>query len=1118
MNSETLIAPLMEIESVRQVLDALENTHQTTALCTGVVDGQKCHLAWAFAAKTGRPLVIVTHSEGNAREIASDLAFFASEARYFPAKDYVTNFVDVASKEAAIARLKVVENVLTGGFAPIVCTIDALFTGFSPKDLFTEFVINIKQGDQINMNELALRLVRAGYERADMVEGMGQFAIRGGIVDIFSPTWEAPVRLEFWGDEVDDMRSIDVLTQRAVDKLSEITIFPMDEQILSDSEHETATFLDYLPPETIICFDEPGRVAQRGTEVYGEYLRFVEMRLEKEASHAEDFGNYHDLLAVLRASERFDRVLFTLLTHNLRDFRPTLLAHFDVKSLAVFKNRLDLLAEDLRFLVGRDYAVVILAGSAARCRRLVQELRDDGFTAHYTEDFADIGPAGGRILLNHGSISKGFEYAHLKLAFISGGEFFADEASHAPKTRRKRRKKKDAAGRIDSFTDLNVGDYVVHDNHGVGLYRGLEKIEVDGIFRDYLKISYHGESNLYVAINQMDALQKYIVGEGHKPRLNKIGGAEWQKSKARARAAVEEIAKDLVELYAKREALKGHSYSDDTVWQTEFEESFIFEETDDQLAAVEDVKRDMESGRVMDRLICGDVGYGKTEVAIRAAFKAVCEQKQVAYLCPTTILAQQHFATFIQRMKDFPVNIEVLSRFRSAKEQKATLAKVKTGAVDIVIGTHRLLSKDVEFKDLGLIVVDEEQRFGVMHKEKLKQNWANVDVMTLTATPIPRTLHMSLAGIRDMSLLEEPPLERQPIQTYVLEYSDEIVKTAVERELGRGGQVFYLHNRVQNIAATAERLAKLLPNAAIAHAHGQMGETELENVMMDFIDGDIDVLVCTTIIESGLDIPNVNTIIIQDADNMGLAQLYQLRGRVGRAGRSSFAYLMYRRDKVLTQIAEKRLQTIREFTEFGSGFKIAMRDLEIRGAGNVLGAAQHGHMDSVGYEMYCKLLDLAVRELRGMDAPEDFETHMDIVIDAFIPESYIKNEHQKLEIYKRISHIGGEADFFDVQEEMEDRFGNLPRSAQNLLDIALLKARAHAVDIISIAQRGRNVVVTFKADARVEPLKIGEIVQKSKGRIKFALSSTPYLTCRFEEEDVIAPLSRLVRELAIGNH
>jgi len=1157
MKHRAIVDPLLEIESYRQVLEALKGKKTTTALCTGVAPGQKCHLACALGLHTKRPLLVVTHSEAAAREIIRDMVFFATETpMHFPAKDYLAAYADVSGKDVEVRRLAVLSSLVQGECPPIVCSVEALFAPLAPRADFEKFIMEFAVGGEINLDALARQLVLAGYNRSDMVEGLGQFAIRGGIVDIFTPNYGGPVRLELWGDEIDSIRSIDPLTQRSVENLTAVTIFPMSEMVYDEDRLENAiekiraeasdndfvkedlellsqnrtingieryarffydktTLFDYLPHNTIIFFDEPGRLAQNAAGLHAEYLRFAEGQLERGriiAAQSDSFMDYYD---VLSATAAFDKVLLSVMSHNPKDLRPTVLAHFDVKSSAIFQGRLDLLLEDLQYLLSQNYAMVILAGSASRAKRMCQELVEARFAAIFSEELDNLYDMHGKIILHPGSVGAGFEYPHLKLAIISGAEFFGDD-NQAPKRRRTDQKRKKKGAAIDSFTDLNVGDYVVHDNHGVGIYRGLEKVAIDGIFRDYLRISYHGESALLVAINQMDVLQKYIGGEGSAPRINRLGGADWQKAKQRTKAAVEEIAKGLVALYAKREAIKGHGYAEDTVWQAEFEEGFIYEETEDQLTAVEDVKRDMESTRVMDRLICGDVGYGKTEVAIRAAFKAVCDQKQVALLCPTTILAQQHYHTFVQRMKDYPINIDVLSRFRTAKEQKATLEKVKSGAVDIVIGTHRLLSKDVEFKNLGLIVVDEEQRFGVLHKERLKQNWENVDVMTLTATPIPRTLHMSLAGIRDMSLLEDPPLERQPIQTYVLEYSDDIVKSAVMREISRGGQTYYLHNRVRNIGATADKIRKLVPEANVAYAHGQMSEHELENVMMDFIDKEIDVLVCTTIVESGLDIPNVNTIIIQDADNMGLAQLYQLRGRVGRASRSSFAYLMYRRDKVLTEISEKRLQTIREFTEFGAGFKIAMRDLEIRGAGNILGAAQHGHMDAVGYEMYCKLLDMAVKEMRGIEAAPTHETHMDIVLDAFIPETYIANEHQKLSIYKKISHIANERDFFDVQEEMEDRYGALPPSAQNLLDIALLKARAHDVDIINIAQKGRNVTITFKGDAKVNPLTIGEIVSKSKGRMKFVLGTTPYLTYRIDDDDFLPALTDVVLGLREG--
>ncbi|MCL2753439.1 MAG: transcription-repair coupling factor [Defluviitaleaceae bacterium] len=1092
MDKTRFLDPLKQIESFNQILGELTKKGATSALCTGTVDGQKSHLLWAFAQDSfaNRPFVVLTHSEARAKEIAADLGFFAGDVLYFPVLDFMAGYVDVASKDVLRQRLFVLDALMQGGTQPLVATMEALTAGISPPDTLAKAVIKIADGDEINLTQLAGRLVDIGYERAQQVEGHGQFAIRGGIVDIFCPLAAYPVRIELWGDEVDSIRFVDPLTQRSIDgeKPADIQFFPMKEYFGG----EPSSLFDYLSKNTIIFVDEANRCAVRLDEMQTERTLFLQDLIEKGRIAPEDIAKSFDYPDIVRLAEAFDVVMFNLMAQSVRDFKPKLIAHFEGKAVTTYAGRIDLLAEDIDYFSTQGYEVFLLAPSEAKAARLREDI-------NYSN-----------VHIMAGDIANGFEYPQAKFAVMP----FADSAA-APKRKKTRSLKRKKGLAIEHFTDLNTGDYVVHDSLGIGQFLGLEKIAIDGFFRDYLKIGYRGESNLYVAVNQMDVLQKYIGGENAKPQLSRLGGDAWTKTKARVRAEVEEVAKELVELYAKREAVQGFAFEKDTVWQTEFEDSFTHEETDDQLLAIEDVKRDMENPRVMDRLVCGDVGYGKTEVAIRAAFKAVNDQKQVAFLCPTTILAQQHYNTFVQRMKDYPINIQVASRFRSATETKKILADVQSGKVDILIGTHRLLSKDVTFKNLGLIVVDEEQRFGVMHKEKLKQNWANVDVLTLTATPIPRTLHMSLAGIRDMSILNEPPLERQPIQTYVMEYSPEMVRSAINRELARGGQVYYLHNRVQNIADTAAKVQKLVPEATVAYAHGRMNERELENIMMDFIDGEIDVLVCTTIVESGLDIPNVNTIIIQDADRLGLAQLYQLRGRVGRSGRSSFAYLMYQKDKVLTEVAEKRLQTIREYTEFGAGFKIAMRDLEIRGAGNMLGVSQHGHMDAVGYDMYCKLLDTAVRELRGMEMPNDFETTIDLNIDAFIPASYIAHENTRLEIYKKISHIATLTDYYDMQEEMEDRFGTLPPTAQNLLDIALLKARANAADIIAIKQTATNVKIIFKQDAKADPLQISNVVQRSGGVLKFTLSTTPFLTYKTKEnESVIAPISDIISVLS----
>ena len=686
----------------------------------------------------------------------------------------------------------------------------------------------------------------------------------------------------------------------------------------------------------------------------------------------------------------------------------------------------------------------------------------------------------------------------------------------APK--KKKRKKKIYEGqKINDFNELRVGDYVVHESHGLGIYQGIEKVEVDHIVKDYMKISYRDGGVLYVLATGLDVIQKYASADaGAKPKLNKLGTQEWTKTKSKVRTAVDEVAQDLVELYALRQQSEGFRYGKDTVWQREFEEMFPFEETEDQLAAIAATKDDMESGKVMDRLICGDVGYGKTEIAIRAAFKAVQEGKQVVYLVPTTILAQQHYNTFIQRMKDFPVRIDLLSRFRTAAEQKKTIVDLKKGMVDIVIGTHRVLSADVQYKDLGLLIIDEEQRFGVTHKEKIKKLKENVDVLTLTATPIPRTLHMSLVGIRDMSVLEEAPDERQPIQTFVCEYNEELVREAIVRELSREGQVYYVYNRVNNIADIAVSIQKLVPEANVAFAHGQMKEAELERIMYDFINGEIDVLVATTIIETGLDISNVNTMIIHDSDQMGLSQLYQLRGRVGRSNRTAYAFLMYRRNKLLKEVAEKRLEAIREFTELGSGFKIAMRDLEIRGAGTLLGRSQHGHMQAVGYDLYCKMLNEAVKNLKGIPTLEDFNTVIDVDVDAYIPPSYIVNEVQKLDIYKRIAGIEDERECEDMREELLDRFGEIPKSAENLLRIALIRSHAHRLYMPEV--KGKNEMIRFilRMDAPIRVENIPTLIGAYDGKMKFDPKGTPTFSLRYKKCGVIEKDEELLLALTEG--
>ena len=757
-----------------------------------------------------------------------------------------------------------------------------------------------------------------------------------------------------------------------------------------------------------------------------------------------------------------------------------------VRSVNSYHNSFEQLVKDLQKWKKEGYRIALLSASRTRAKRLASDLQEYELNSFYSDDRdREIQP--GEIMVTDGNLHHGYEYPLIRFAVLTESDIFGRE-------KKKRKKRHTYEGtKIQSFTDLNVGDFVVHESHGLGIYRGIEKIEVDKVIKDYMKIEYSGGSNLYVLATQSDVIQKYAGADAKPPKLNKLGGQEWNKTKTRVHKAVQIVAQDLVKLYAARQEKQGFVYGPDTVWQREFEEMFQFEETDDQLLAIADTKKDMESTKIMDRLICGDVGFGKTEVAIRAAFKAVQEDKQVVYLVPTTILAQQHYNTFVQRMKDFPVRVDLLCRFRTPAEQKKTLEDLKKGAVDILIGTHRVLSKDVKFKDLGLLIVDEEQRFGVTHKEKIKQLKNNIDVLTLTATPIPRTLHMSLIGIRDMSVLEEAPNERQEIQTYVCEYNEEMIREAISRELNRGGQVYYVYNRVNTIVEMSNTIAKLVPEANVAFAHGQMKERELERIMYDFINGDIDVLVSTTIIETGLDISNVNTMIIHDADTMGLSQLYQLRGRVGRSNRTAYAFLMYKRNKMLKEVAEKRLSAIREFTELGSGFKIAMRDLEIRGAGNLLGEAQHGHMEAVGYDLYCKMLNESVRELKGeQQVQEKYETVMDLDIDAYIPDKYIRNEYQKLDIYKRIAMIESREEQDDMLEELLDRFGEPPKAVQNLLSIARLKAEAHQAFITEVTQKGDFIKLVMYEKTQADPKKIEQMVQKYQGKMKFVIDARPY--------------------------
>ena len=1101
---KTFYAPLSELAGIEQLKKDFEVTGQPVMI-SGCIDTQKIHLVHA-AVNDYRFRLIITGDEAKAREMQEDSRFFDKSSIYYPAKDFIFYSADVHGNQLSGERLRCIQKIIAAQDnktnITVITTIDGCVDMLMPLQRYRDNIIHFKNSDIIDTEKLISKLVGIGYTRVPMIDGQGQFAVRGGIIDIFSYTDETPVRIELWDDEIDSIRFFDVESQRSVEKIQTYDVFPATEWILSEDEidagfekvkdevekqlvtlgndkkkktqqemdacnrlrhayadfertrdyskfilsftDEIEGFTDYFPKdETVFVLDEPDRIMERMELISYEYEESMKNRLEGGYVVASQTKLMRPIAEVYKNMQSSRLMLLSSLDYKPKMLKPADYLRIDARSISSYNNSFEYLADDINKYKRTGYRVVLVCNSRTRAARIVADLEELGTQSYFSEDYdKEIMP--GTVMVTYGNIHRGFEYPLIGFVIITENDIFTSRT-------RKKQKKKYEGRSIAGFNELNVGDYVVHEMHGLGVYKGIEKITVEGVEKDYIKIEYAGNSNLYVLATQLDRLQKYAASDTEKkPKLNKLGSVEWNKTKAKVHGAVEEIAKDLVELYSIRQNQKGYAFGPDTVWQKEFEEMFPYEETDDQLNAIADTKADMESTRIMDRLICGDVGYGKTEVAIRAAFKAVQEGEQVAYLVPTTILAQQHFNTFEQRMKNFPLKVAQLSSFRTNKEIKETLADLKKGFVDVVIGTHRLLSKDVEFKDLGLLIIDEEQRFGVAHKEKIKKLKNNIDVLTLSATPIPRTLHMSLVGIRDMSVLEEPPVDRVPIQTFVTEHNDEMIREAINRELARGGQVYYVYNRVRSIDEAAAHIQELVPQANVAFAHGQMEKRELEKIMVDFINGDIDVLISTTIIETGMDISNVNTMIIEDADKFGLSQLYQLRGRVGRSNRTAYAFLLYRRDRMLTEVAEKRLSAIREFSDFGSGFKIAMKDLEIRGAGNVLGKSQHGHMAAVGYDLYCKMLNEAVNDLKGIKNEYSFETNVDLSVDAYIPSTYIKSEYQKLDIYKRIAAIESEEELSDMKDELVDRYGSLSTPAVNLLNIALIKSMAHKIGIMEM--------------------------------------------------------------------
>ena len=1097
---KAFLTPLQGLAEFEQIKEK-SKTNKGILQVSGCMESQKSHLMYGLSGIAPYRLILA-EDERRAREIYEDYRFYDRKVYSYPAKDLLFFQADIHGNLLIRQRMKVIKALLEEKELTVVTSIDGCMDFLESLEKIKEQLIHYESDSTVDIEKLKNQLVALGYERVGQVEMPGQFSVRGGIVDIYCLTEENPWRIELWGDEIDSIRSFDPESQRSLENLEELTIYPAVEHI---GDKDMVSFLDYFPEErTIIFLDEPNRLTEKGGAVEEEYRQSRMHREEKGSRNLPEnwLCSFEQLQKELN---KRNCISVCALEPKQAGWKVREKFYLEVKSISAYNNSFELLVKDLHQYKKQGYRIALLSGSRTRAERLAKDLQEEGLAAFYGQDYdREICP--GEIMVVYGHAKKGFEYPLIKFAVMTESDIFGQE-------QKKKKKKNYSGSRIQDFAELSIGDFVVHEKHGLGIYRGIEKVEVDRIVKDYIKIEYRGGSNLYIPATQLDCLQKYSGADASKaPKLNKLGTQEWNKTKSKVRGAVKNIAKELVELYAVRQEKEGYVCGPDTVWQREFEEMFPYEETEDQLSAIEDAKRDMESTRIMDRLICGDVGYGKTEVALRAAFKEVQESRQVAYLAPTTILAQQIYNTFVQRMKEFPVRVELLCRFRTPAQQKKAIEDLKKGQVDVIIGTHRILSKDVQFKNLGLLIVDEEQRFGVTHKEKIKQLKKDVDVLTLTATPIPRTLHMSLIGIRDMSVLEEPPMDRMPIQTYVMEYDEETVREAINRELRRGGQVYYVYNRVTDIADVALRIAKLVPDARVDFAHGQMSERELENVMYSFVNGDIDVLVSTTIIETGLDISNVNTMIIHDSDRYGLSQLYQLRGRIGRSNRTAYAFLMYRKNVMLKETAEKRLAAIREYTDLGSGFKIAMRDLELRGAGNLLGAQQHGHMNAVGYDLYCKMLNEAVKEAKGIHTMEDFETSVDLNVDAYIPDSYISNEFQKLDIYKRIAGIETQQDYDDMLEELLDRFGEPGKAVLNLLAIAKLKAIAHQGYVTEIKQTGKTVRFTLYEKARLNTEGFPALMQKYRRGLQFKNEQEPKFILE-PQGNLILALTEFAEEL-----
>lgn len=1168
--------------NIRALSSAVKNGED--AVVCGLSDTQLRHFCHILLHETGKKGLYIAWNEMQARKAYDDFKHFIPEGLVLmPNREVMLYDVSARSFEQTHGRVKALESILSDDFKLVVASAEAMMHYLTPPARYGKLTMVLKPGMSMPMEEIVSRLMEMGYEREEQVEGRGQFAVRGGIIDLFAIGSDLPCRIEFFDVEIDSMRLFAADTQRSVERVQSLAVHPareilythsevpaiaerlrndlnatcskisadkgdvlkknMEEYIekLSDSHWftgadkfipyilpEPSTLFDYLGEGRLVFIEDPSRAVSRIENERDDHYRMCETLAEKGMLLSGSFKLHHDSDYLFGKATNSPFIMFQPFdaydaSVNVFSERSSICRLINVKgvTLAPYAGHIDMLTADIKTWSDHGMRTVILASTPERVKRLADEIavsfsdivaRPDIFWGDTENELSEMFDAkalrhgqdpfaGHKVLVATGALQNGFQYPEKGLSVVCESDLEAGKTS-------KHRKRKSSEGqRISAFTDLKPGDYVVHQSHGIGVYIGLEQLLVEGVRRDYLKIAYKDNGALFIPSAAMDLIQKYIGSEGREPRLHKLGGQEWNKAKTKVRESLKELASQLINIQAERQAQKGFAFSPDTEWQRQFEDMFPFEETPDQLKCIDEIKRDMEAGGVMDRLLCGDVGYGKTEVALRAVFKAVLDGKQVAFLVPTTVLASQHFDNFRRRFAGFPVKVEMLSRFRTEADHRQVIRDLRSGKADILVGTHMILSGAVQFKNLGLLVIDEEQRFGVEHKEILKTRHPGVDILTLTATPIPRTLNLSLSGIREISTIEDPPLERYPVQTYVLEYREDIVRDGIAREMARGGQVFYLFNRVRGIQTCVSTVRRLAPDARVGYAHGQMGERELERVVNSFAEKEIDVLVCTTIIESGIDMPNVNTIIVEDSDRLGLAQLYQLRGRVGRSNRLAYAYLTFRKDKVLNELAEKRLKAIREFTEFGSGFKIAMRDLQIRGAGNLLGAEQHGHLETVGYEMYLRLLDEAVAELKGVESTQKInEVTVEFQISAVIDSSYISDEEQRISMYRSIAVIRTEEDLRDVKDELIDRYGEMPVETSRLLEIALIRNLADSCGLSSVKDRGIAVEMAFSSGHKLDLKRIGELMDKWRGQLMLSAGKHPHLLYKLRDE---APEVRL---------